>query len=464
MLTVQAAPRPVSDRGKTAVAIAGGGPLGAIYELGALHALDEAVEGVDFIDLSIYVGVSSGALIAASLANGISPEEMGRIFINSDAPDLALQPEMFLQPAFGEFSQRLAALPRILARSLLGTLRNPLGHRLAELITPLNAVVPTGVFRGDAIDEFLAKAFAMPGRSNDFRQLRRRLYVVATNLNTGEAVRFGAPGNDHVPVSRAVQASASLPGLFPPTVIDGSVYVDGALRRTMHASLALKDGASLVFCINPLVPFDAKASATHQRVRHENLLEGGLPMVLAQTFRALIHSRMQVGMQQYRSNYPRADVLLFEPDRDDEEMFFANVFSYADRRRLAEHAYQRTRRDLLEQADELQVVLARHGAALDIEVLQDRGRQFQTAIEALRARETRPEVINRLHDALDELARYVKQRRLNRVVTRGSPGRGRAGARAHRPADRVRAARISGRHRAPAGRQRRPASPAHSDS
>ena len=40
--------------------------------------------------------------------------------------------------------------------------------------------------------------------------------LVAVDLDSGEAVRFGAPGWDDVPISQAVQASAALPGLYPP--------------------------------------------------------------------------------------------------------------------------------------------------------------------------------------------------------------------------------------------------------
>ena len=47
---------------KVGFALAGGGPLGAIYELGALAALDEALIGVDLAACDVYVGVSSGAL------------------------------------------------------------------------------------------------------------------------------------------------------------------------------------------------------------------------------------------------------------------------------------------------------------------------------------------------------------------------------------------------------------------
>ncbi len=38
------------------LAIAGGGPTGAMYELGALRALDEACDGLDLTRLDCYVG------------------------------------------------------------------------------------------------------------------------------------------------------------------------------------------------------------------------------------------------------------------------------------------------------------------------------------------------------------------------------------------------------------------------
>ncbi len=93
--------------------------------------------------------------------------------------------------------------------------------------------------------------------------------------------------------------------------------------------------------------------------------------MLSQTFRAIIHSRMQVGIERYRKEFPDADVVLFEPSRDDAEMFFANVFSYADRRRLSEHAYQRTREALVRRHDELAPILARHGVTIDRAVSAD---------------------------------------------------------------------------------------------
>ena len=101
-----------------------------------------------------------------------------------------------------------------------------------------------------------------------------------------------------------------------------------------------------------------------------------MPTVLSQTFRTLIQSRMQVGMADYPAAYPRSDIVLIEPDRDDEAMFFLNVFKYRDRERLTEHAYQRTRADLRRAGPALERILARHGLRLDRQALREPGRRL----------------------------------------------------------------------------------------
>ena len=93
------------------LAIAGGGPIGGMYELGALRALDEALEGVDLTRLDCYVGVSSGAFLAAGLANRIGTEEMCRGFITGTSDDISFRPETFLRPNVGEYVRRMARIP-----------------------------------------------------------------------------------------------------------------------------------------------------------------------------------------------------------------------------------------------------------------------------------------------------------------------------------------------------------------
>jgi len=403
MLTPQLARRPRARGGRVAVALAGGGPLGAFFELGTLQALAESVDGLDLNRLHAYVGVSSGSMLAAALANGLTPVDVARIVVTNESGEFRASPALFLNPAYREFGRRLARFPGLAARALAYYARAPLSRSLAEAFDPLTALLPNGIFDGAPLERFVRQVFSTRGRTNDFRQLARKLYIVAADLNTGESARFGSPGLDHVPISTAIQASTALPGLYPPVEIDGHAYADGALLRTMHASLVLEEGADLVFCINPLVAYDASAGG--RRRPNGALTERGLTVVLGQTFRSLIQSRMQVGMAGYRSRFPAADLLLFEPDRDDERMFFANVFRYADRRRLADHAYQRARADLRRHADVLDEVLPRHGLRLRREALRDQHKSFHASLDQQRRADRR--VFRDLGRTLQRLERMV---------------------------------------------------------
>ncbi len=409
--------KPLPARRGVGLALAGGGPLGGIYEVGALLALADSLDGVDFNELDAYVGVSSGGFVAAALANGLSPAQIYRIFIE-DGADAALTPEIFMRPALREFLRRAFALPGILTHATVQYLSDPLHRGVMESFATLGHAMPTGVFDNDAIHAFLAGLFSAPGRTNDFRRLGRKLFLVATNLDTGASVTFGSPGRDHVPISRAIEASSALPGLFPPVTIDGEHYVDGALNKTLHASVALEQGVDLLLCVNPLVPFDAsRARPRHGRLTVERLNQGGLPLVLSQTFRAIIHSRMRVGMERYRRLYPQADIVLFEPDREDTEMFFANVFSYRQRKHLCASAFRKTRHSLAARAAELAPLLARHGIRLRRDRLEDTHRHVLHAVADPRPLHTRPGVSDvrqatrDLAHTLDQLERWLAHAR-----------------------------------------------------
>lgn len=387
---------------KIALALSGGGPLGAIYEIGALCALEESLTGIDFTALDHYIGVSAGGFIAASLANGISPRELCTSFILNDGADSPMNathaseaspdrfdPTWLMTPAYGEFSRRAIMLPGLLMSALwrLTVERKS----LTEVVERLGAALPTGIFSSEQIDVQLARLFSAPGRTNDFRELKTKLTLVATNLDSATAAPFGRPGWDHVPISQAVQASAALPGLYPPVEIDDQYYVDGALIKTMHASVALDEGIDLMLCLNPLVPFDATApqiprvmqrGLAPERRRIPRIVDGGLPAVLSQTFRSMIHSRMELGMKHYQHAYPDTDIILIEPDHRDPELYLANTFSYAKRRQLAEHAYQQTRHMLRTRKTGMSAKLARHGVFLDLDALNDPKRQLAAALPA----------------------------------------------------------------------------------
>lgn len=372
---------------RIALALAGGGPLGAVYEIGALCALEEALEGLEFTRLDHYVGVSAGGFIAAGLANGMGPRAMCAAFIeNEGAGAEVFDPAWLTIPAYREFLSRAARLPALAGTAFWRATWG--GKPLLQVLEELAPALPTGLFSNEEVHRRLAATFSQPGRSNDFRTLGRRLALVATELDTGRPVAFGGPGWDHVPISRAVQATCALPGLFPPVEIDGRSFVDGALTKTMHASVALDAGVDLMLCVNPLVPFTLPGIAG-----------GGLAAVMSQTFRTMIHSRLELAMRHYAQVYPRTDIVLVEPDRGDAVLHGANTFSYGQRRHLAEHAYQRTRAWLLAQEPRLSATFARHGLRLRRQVLEDAARVLVPPARPRRL----AQALTRLDTVLDDL-------------------------------------------------------------
>lgn len=380
--------------------------MGAMYELGALRALEESIEGLNVNDAWSYVGVSAGSFVAACLANGLTMRQLLGSVSSGPAGPFPLRPELFFTPAYAELASRAFKIPGLALEALATFARHPTSRSVNEGIGLLSQALPVGVFDSAPMRRYLAGVFATDGRTDDFRKLAHRLTVVAADLETGKAIRFGDPGFDDVPISLAVQASSAAPGVYPPVRVRGHDCVDGVLLRTVHASVALEHGARLVFCVNPIVPVDVSAAARAGRVPENILIQLGLPAVLSQTFRTMIHSRLEVGLSRYALHYPDADIVLLTPRTDEYLMFFSNVFSFRSRIAICEHGYAATRRDLLERYDELAPVLSSHGLTLRADVLLDTSLDLWRGLglDVLRPDDSRsPHAISSLDRALTAL-------------------------------------------------------------
>ncbi len=168
--------------------------MGAFYEIGALHALSEAIEGRELTEFDVYVGVSSGSLVAAGLANGFDTTALGSMFVNDESVLFPFSPAMLLQPALDEYVRRLAQIPEVLMDIARQYAREPLGRDWSAGIGSLGRLAPTAFFDNRPLQRHLHSVFTSEGHTDDFRKLRSQLYVVATNLNTGESVNFGGSG------------------------------------------------------------------------------------------------------------------------------------------------------------------------------------------------------------------------------------------------------------------------------
>ncbi len=384
----------------TGLACAGGVVEGAFYEIGALCALDDCVEGLDLNALDMYVGVSAGAILTSCLANGIPPRAIARALLSAEPAPESLSPETVFSPAFGRYASRAAQVPGTAVRAIARHLGRPRDISWFGALLELATALPVGLFDNAPLERHLATLFALDGRTNDFRQLSTALRIVAVDLDSAGLVAFGDPDTDHVPISRAVQASTALPVLYAPVEIDGRHYIDGVARRTVNASQALDAGIGLLLCLNPIVPIDLRVAGDG----HDSLVRSGLPAVLSQTFRTMIHSRRVAGFRNYEFAYPDADVVLIEPERGDVSMFFTNIFSFSNRRDVLEHGYATTRGYLLRHAERLDAVFARHGLRLRRDRLHHPTPLFPDGPPR-----TTAEVVDATHAALDRLGDALRR-------------------------------------------------------
>ncbi len=400
MITLKPAKNPTPSNQKFGLALAGGGPLGGFYELGALCALQDSIKRVDLSDLDVYVGVSAGAFIAAGLANGISLNKMCDIFAFNKKAETPFNPDHFLQPAYKDYLKTLAKSPVLFGKSLLKWAANPLHTSIVDMLEVSGKALPTGVFNNSKLERFLRSVLSEGEHSNDFRELKKALHIVACELNSGKIAHFSNDSNNDVPISKAIQASSALPGLYSPVKIKDRIYVDGALRRTMNASAALKQGVQLLFAVNPIVPFKRDFN-----IQDKGLVAGGLPLVLSQTFRSVVQSRLKTGLAKYKSQYPKADIILVEPDANDEMMFKSNLFSYSKRDQLCEYAFQHTRMQLRRKAEKIESILSRHGLEINHVHLNDETRDIECFIQQKNSNMSWAAQINH---SLDLLERQLK--------------------------------------------------------
>ncbi len=373
-------PRPKGRTPRLGIALGGGGPMGGIYEIGALRALDETLEGLNLNDLDVYIGVNAGSFVAANLANQMTSAQMCRIFVRNEADVHPFHPEVFYRPAFSEYFDRAKAVPGLLFSALGNLLSNPNDQSALEALTVLAKAVPSGVFDNEGFNEYLSRSYSSIGRTNDFARLRKKLLVIATDLETGETVRFGEKGLDHVPISKAIQSSMASPGIYTPVEFSGRYYMDGTLNKGLHTSVAIEEGADIVFAINPVVPMDIVDAVAQGSMERGELVHSGMPTVLSQSYRTMVHSRLKSGLRTIERDYPDATVLLFEPNRSDARLFFSSVFSFKARRMMCERAYQITRENIRSQVDTLEPVLKKAGIRIRRDLLDDSNRTLGSGL------------------------------------------------------------------------------------
>lgn len=342
-------------RSRVALVCAGGGVTGAVYEIGCLAAIEETLD-IDLTSLDCYVGVSGGAFVTSLLASGFTASEIYREIAEGGARPFGVPAADVFRVGIGEYARRALRLPRATLDAFRLAL-SPDSRTLTDVARPFLEVVPAGLLDNGGVPEFLEALFARYGRSNRFEDLAHALRIVAVDLDRGETVAFGDAKHRDVTISRAVQASTALPGLYRPVRLGGRDYIDGGVTKTAHINLAIREGCDLVICVNPLVPFLNSGRDS----RLGPLAGHGLDTVLGQVLRLVLHGRFEYGMERYRVEHPDVDILLIEPSRRDVKMFQYDIMRYSARRALAQHGRQSGLEALRGQRRQFARLLSEHG-------------------------------------------------------------------------------------------------------
>jgi NTE family protein len=370
---------------KTALVLGGGGFTGGVYEIGALRALDLLAVNSTVNNFDIYVGTSAGSFVAGMLANGITPDEMMQVLnkrVPSELDDLDL--DKVLRPNYLGFLQKAAALPlrgAELARALLKVREVSaidLGVALAETL-------PTGLYSGSGVGDYVEGVLADAGRANDFRLMDRELYITATDLDTTERIVFGEKDWADVPISKAIECSTALPLIYKPVELKGRQMVDGGIRSTTNVDIAVERGAKFLVVVNPIVPYVddfEKTIPTMLGTRVRRVSDMGMPAIANQTFRIMSHARLHQAVEQWKEKYPGVDIILVEPEPNDELMFGTPIMDYSQRLRIARHGFESVTAKLAEDYEQFEETAKRHG-------LEISGRRVKRVVE--RAAEEEPE-------------------------------------------------------------------------
>ena len=202
--------------------LSGGGARGAAH-VGVLKVLEELR-----IPISAIAGTSMGALVGGVYASGMSAPEMERRLTGVDWDDLLLD-----DPPRQDW---------------------PIRRKLRDVQTPVDLSfgvdqgkvrLPGGALAGQKVELFFSDLLRGSEALRSFDDLPIPFRAVATNLENGDPRVF-----DSGPLPQVLRASMSVPGVFAPVELQGTLYVDGGLVRNLPVDVARRMGVDLVIAVN----------------------------------------------------------------------------------------------------------------------------------------------------------------------------------------------------------------------
>lgn len=360
---------------KVALALAGGGFTGYLFEIGALTALDDLFDdGFSVNDFDLYVGVSAGAAAASLVANRVPPGDILETNLSGQRPYYFEHRDIF-SPAIGEGLKTVWRAARQLIPLLEFYAHHYQEMTLIDLLDKAQDALPSGIYTLEPFAKYLETTFTSRGLSNQFTGLAKELYIPAIDLETGASVMFGDEGWREVPISRAVAASSAAPIYFCPVRIKGRDYIDAGIGRLAFFDIAHNKGVDFMIMINPMLR-TPRGGQTHGKgavgASAGRLRDKGLLSIGEQASRINFEVRFSQALTLFQQGHPDTELLMMTPAPHNASLFERSFLTYHDRVLLLRAGYLSVVSSVSDRFDELLAQLARHGISVSQTRFEDR--------------------------------------------------------------------------------------------
>ena len=330
---------------KTSICISGGGLEGYIYSIGVVNAIDSCLLDKETGDFDIFCGVSSGAIIASTLAVGVHSDDLVRQIYRKHTSLEPLGLNTVFDLAGSEIARRAFDFVRAFSTFDSG-----------ELISRLQNSVPTGFFKGEKLKKFFEKQMRHFGIEDNMSTLKKELYINVTDQDTGENIVFGEEPWRDIKISQAIRASTALPPFYLPELVKGHWFTDGQLTSSSDFNTAIRKGAALVIYIDPMVPYTSNLPGA--------VMKRGGYFTMVQAVKSLVQTRSSSMLKHSMDNNPDVDFVIFKPTDDVMEAMAGNPMKYYIRTELVDLGFRCTISQILSSYDAIAHKFAKHGFAL----------------------------------------------------------------------------------------------------
>ena len=205
---------------KVGLVLSGGGAKGLAH-IGVLKVLEEAGVRIDYIG-----GTSMGAIVGALYAAGYNAQQLDSIFRETNF-NILIQDE----------------LPR--RAKTFYEKRDAEKYAITLPFDNFDVSFPSALSRGQNVYNLMSKLTVHLKDRQDFSKLPIPFFAVATDVETGEEVIL-----DSGYLPQAISASAAIPSLFNPVMVDSRLLIDGGVVNNYPVEELRRRGAEIIIGVD----------------------------------------------------------------------------------------------------------------------------------------------------------------------------------------------------------------------